>query len=58
MTQIDVEQIAHGTLEDARLLGCASPDQLAHCLDWLVEAQDEIARAIEKARRGVERKAA
>lgn len=57
MSDIDVEHIAHGTLTDARLLGVASPDQLAPCLEWLIEAQDELARAIEKARRGVERKA-
>jgi hypothetical protein len=45
-----VDKIAFGLLEDAKLIGCAAPDQLASHLDWLVEAQDNIARAIEKAR--------
>ena len=58
VTQIDVEQVVHGTLADAKLLGCARPEQLASCLEWLIEAQDELARAIEKARLGNERKAA
>jgi hypothetical protein len=58
VTDIDVDQIAHGLLTDARIIGCASPAQLAAHLDWLTEAQDNIARAIEKARLGKERLAA
>ena len=58
VTQIDVEQVAHGALDDCRMLGCARPEQLASCLEWLIEAQDELARAIQKARLGNERKAA
>jgi len=50
MSEVDVDLIVHGTLQDAKLIGCASTEQLARHLAWLVEIQDEIARAIEKAR--------
>lgn len=50
MSETDVDQIAHGLLTDARIIGCASPRQLAEHLEWLIEVQDNIARAIEKAR--------
>ena len=49
MTEVDVDLIAHGLLQDAKLIGCATPEQLGHHLTWLEEAQDEIARAVEKA---------
>lgn len=52
MTDIDAETIMHGLLADARIIGCIpahliTPEMLA----WAIEAQDEIARLIEKARR-------
>ena len=58
MTEIDVDMIAHEALTAARTLGCASPDQLARHEGWLIEMQDEIARALEKSRKANERKAA
>ncbi|MDT0507504.1 hypothetical protein [Novosphingobium sp. MMS21-SN21R] len=50
MSETDVDQIAYGLLSDARIIGCASASQLASHLEWLVEVQDNVARAIEKAR--------
>ena len=58
MTQIDVELIAKGLLDDVKLLACARPDQLASLSEWLEEAQDELTRAVEKARIGSGRIAA
>ena len=58
MTEVDVDQIAYALLQDARLIGCATREQLSSHLPWLVEAQDNIARAIEKARSYTERKVA
>lgn len=51
MTEFDADQIVYGLLESAKLIG-PMPAHLfnASHLEWLIEAQDEIARAIEKAR--------
>lgn len=44
--------IAHSLLADAKLIGCAPRHMIsAETLTWLIEAQDNIARAIEKGRR-------
>ena len=59
MTQRDLDEtIHHGLGQDARMIGCAPGDLLAQHLTALVEIQDDIARAIEKARRHQERLAA
>lgn len=51
MTEFDADQIVYGLLESAKLIG-PMPAHLfnASHLEWLIEAHDEIARAIEKAR--------
>ena len=51
MTDIDTDQICHAMLIDARVIGCATAGQLGDHLEWLEEIQDNVARAIEKARR-------
>ena len=58
MTDLDAEMVAYAVLQDARMLGNATPQQLSAALAWLVETQDQIARAIEKARLVTERQAA
>lgn len=48
----DLDMIAHSLLADAKLIGCAPRHMIsAETLTWLIEAQDNIARAIEKGRR-------
>ena len=59
MTQRDLEEVLfHGLTNDAQIIGCAPADMLAPHLPALLAVQDEIARAVEKARAYVERKAA
>ena len=58
MTDLDLDFITYALLQDARLIGCASAEQLAANVEWLVEAQDNIVRALAKARRYNDRKAA
>lgn len=50
MTDLDAEALGFAVLQDCKTLGNATPQQLASSLDWLDEAQDHLARAIEKAR--------
>lgn len=59
MTQRDLDEtILHGIGQDARMIGCAPADLLAPHLANLIDIQDDIARAIEKARQHQERLAA
>lgn len=52
MTDTDLcEAIFHGLSRDARLLGCARAEQLEPYISELEAIADEIARALEKARR-------
>lgn len=51
MTALDIEMIVVSMARDAKLIGCAERHQLTPHLKDLIEAQDEIARAIEKAKR-------
>lgn len=55
MTDIDVDMLIVEMARDASIIGCASPEQLKAWEEELVRIQDEIARALQKAR---ERKAA
>lgn len=59
VTRIDVEQFVCGMVRDATTLATqATPEQLAPELPTLEQLQDEVARMIQKARLGNERKAA
>jgi inactivated superfamily I helicase len=49
MTQIDVEQYAFGLCRDARQIAQAPAILLAQNLSSLLDAQDELASAIQKA---------
>lgn len=51
VTDIDIEQIAYGLLQDAKLLSVARPDQLEKCKEWLGEAERELAAARAKLER-------
>jgi hypothetical protein len=54
MSDTDIcELLFHGMTRDASLIGCARGDQLAAYLSDLEAIQDEIARAVEKARRSL-----
>lgn len=46
----EVESAVYSLLRDAKMVGCAPRSLLTPHLEWLVEAQDEVARAIEKVR--------
>lgn len=51
MTDLDVDMLIVAMDRDAGIIGCARPEQLQSWEHELVRIQDEIARAIEKARR-------
>jgi hypothetical protein len=50
VSNLDFEMLVIGLLRDAELLGCADRRQLKPHLLLIEAAQDEIARAVEKAR--------